>query len=261
LNTLPSVFNCTIVGLSGSVTVTAREKLPKLLGMVNPKVIVTNPDKSNTFLRRILKPSNNDIHSCAASIYIPECQSLLSNSDNYPVTLLYMPIGWMTEAMSYAHVLFGRPPLSSARFSCIFSTQDASIRSHIVTELQKTDPQLRLLFCTACVGMGFNSPSVSRIIHAKPPRNIVDYLQQIGRAGRAGQRAEAILYYNKSDIASNVPGITKEIIEFCTTDECLRLTMLKHFGYDHRTDDLMPCQCCSNCVMKCTCPQCIAQID
>ncbi len=253
---LPSVFNCSVVGLSASVTVTARDKLPKTLGMVNPKLIVTSPDKANIFLRRIQKPSNTDIHGCAMSIYEPECHSLLEKRDSYPVTLLYMPISWMTEAMGYAHALFAKPELSNARFSCLFSTQDGDIRSHIVSELKKNEPHLRLLFCTACVGMGFDSPSISRVIHAKPPRSIVDYIQQIGRAGRAQQKSEAILYFNKSDIACNVPGITNAIIDFCTTENCLRLTMLKYFGFESKCDDMLPCECCSNCEIKCTCETC-----
>jgi superfamily II DNA helicase RecQ len=185
---------------------------------------------------------------------MPECHSLLLQQNSYPVTLLYMPIGWITEAMSYAHMHFGKPQLANAPFSCLFSTQDAAIRSHVLLELKRENPSLRLLFCTACVGMGFDSPSISRVVHGTPPRSIVDYIQQIGRAGRVNQKSEAILYFNKSDIASNRLGITPAIIDLCTTDECLRLTMLKYFGFDKKVNNEMPlCECCSNCESKCSC--------
>ena len=72
---------------------------------------------------------------------------------------------------------------------------------------------MRLLFCTACVGMKFDSPSINRVIHAKPQRHIVDYIQQIGRAERAYQKSKAILNFNKSDIAYHVPDITDAIID------------------------------------------------
>ena len=106
--------------------------------------------------------------------------------------------------------------------------------------------------------MEFDSPSITRVIHTKPPRNIVDYIQQIGRAGRAYQKSEVILYFNKSDIASNVPGIPDAIIDLCTTDECLRLTMLKYFGFFEKAVEMLPCQCCSNCATKCSCEYCIS---
>ena len=39
--------------------------------------------------------------------------------------------------------------------------------------------------------MGFDPPCIDRVIHTCP-RNISQYLQEIGRAGRRGQPAEAL---------------------------------------------------------------------
>ena len=103
-----------------------------MLGMIEPKIAIINPDKPNIFLKRIQKQSNKDIYSCAACIYEPECQLLLQKSNNYAETLLYMPIGWMTDVMGYAYSLFGRTDLRTSRFSCLFSTQDETVRCHII---------------------------------------------------------------------------------------------------------------------------------
>ena len=71
--------------------------------------------------------------------------------------------------------------------------------------------------------MGFDPPSVTSVIHAKPPRNLSQYLQEIGRAGRWGQNATAILHYNNHDVAKNLPGIEEDIIKYCKSqDRCLR---------------------------------------
>ncbi len=194
---------------------------------------------------------------CASDVYEPICNSLKELQQAFLVTLLYMPISWMTEAMPYLKDIFdGHIQLSGCKFSCLYSTQDEEVRTHITAELKKQDPCLRLLLCTSCVGMGFDSLSITNIIFARPPRTIVDYVQQIGRAGRCGQPAEAELFFNNSDIASNVPGMTNAIIELCRTDDCLRMVMLKNFGFYKKASKIKMCECCSNCWPKCNCDIC-----
>ena len=85
--------------------------------MIDPKIVIINPDKPNIFLKRIQKQSNKNIHSCAVSIYETACQSLLRRGINYTVTLLYMPIGWMTDPMGYAYSLFGRTEPTCTHFT------------------------------------------------------------------------------------------------------------------------------------------------
>ena len=65
-----------------------------------------------------------------------------------------------------------------------FSSQHESVKDYFVQELKKEQPRLRLVFCSAVLGMRFDSPSVERIIHGKPPKRIVDFIQEVGRAGR-----------------------------------------------------------------------------
>ena len=42
--------------------------------------------------------------------------------------------------------------------------QDNYINKHVMKELEKEKPVLRLVFCSSALGMGFDSPSASRII-------------------------------------------------------------------------------------------------
>ena len=61
------------------------------------------------------------------------------------------------------------------------------------------NPRIRLVFCSSTISMGFDSPSITNGIHLNPPRNDIDYLQQIGRSGR-GQHSKAVLHYSNNDI-------------------------------------------------------------
>ena len=53
--------------------------------------------------------------------------------------------------------------------------------------------QLRFTVCTNAFGMGVNKPDVRWVLHFQPPLLLNEYLQEIGRAGRDGQRAIAHL--------------------------------------------------------------------
>ena len=94
------------------------------------------------------------------------------------------------------------------------------------------------MFCSSVIGMGFDARSVTRVIHDKPPRNMVTYFQEIRRAGRKGQPAEAILRVNNNDIAANPPGIQEDIIRYCRSVKCLSMDILKPFGFDKAVSDL-----------------------
>jgi ATP-dependent DNA helicase RecQ len=53
--------------------------------------------------------------------------------------------------------------------------------------------QLRAVVATSALGMGFDKPDLSFVIHLGAPSSPIAYYQQIGRAGRGVERADAVL--------------------------------------------------------------------
>jgi ATP-dependent DNA helicase RecQ len=53
--------------------------------------------------------------------------------------------------------------------------------------------KLQYVVCTCAFGMGINKANVRWIVHFQPPVLLAEYIQEIGRAGRDGQAAEALL--------------------------------------------------------------------
>jgi ATP-dependent DNA helicase RecQ len=61
------------------------------------------------------------------------------------------------------------------------------------------DNQVKALVATSALGMGFDKPDISFVIHFQAPGNIVEYYQQVGRAGRGIDDAYGILMQGEED--------------------------------------------------------------
>ena len=61
------------------------------------------------------------------------------------------------------------------------------------------DNQVKALVATSALGMGFDKPDLGFVIHLGAPSSPVAYYQQVGRAGRATDRADVLLMPGPED--------------------------------------------------------------
>lgn len=80
-------------------------------------------------------------------------------------------------------------------------------------------------------------------------------MQCVGRCGRDGSPAEAIMHFNNNDIAANVEGLDDKVGDYCRTSTCRWDFICSHFGCVQHRDKVLH-SCCDNCAVICDCEQC-----
>ncbi|MGI4862990.1 MAG: DNA helicase RecQ [Janthinobacterium lividum] len=131
-----------------------------------------------------------------------------------------------------------------------------------MTPNQRADAQekflqddLQVIVATIAFGMGIDKSNVRWVMHYNLPKNIEGYYQEIGRAGRDGTDATALLFYSFADVMSMREMVTKDVParqaqlntaklermqQFAEAASCRRRILLHYFSEDLGHD-------CGNC--------------
>ncbi|WP_245418018.1 DNA helicase RecQ [Cohaesibacter celericrescens] len=116
-----------------------------------------------------------------------------------------------------------------------------------------------VMVATIAFGMGIDKPDVRFVFHSNLPANMEAYAQEIGRAGRDGAPAEAMMLYGLDDIRMRRSFIDNEggdedhsarehkrldaLLAYCEAPTCRRQSLLVYFG-----EEIEPCDNCDICI-------------
>ena len=142
----------------------------------------------------------------------------------------------------------------------------ASMKSDKKVENQKLwmEGKIDLMAATTAFGAGVDKKDVRFILHASMTTSIEDYVQQVGRAGRDGEKATAILLYSNKDVESAfgvvAPSRTPEKFQVeailrvldlqdyvVSKGECRNSVLRQYFGEKAKTCAELVAESCDNC--------------
>ena len=173
-----------------------------------------------------------------------------------PKTIIFCDtIYALAQVVNYLTMELGKcafyPNSSKKREDCLLGIFHSMIQEKYkkrIFDSLKGSGTKRVVIATSALSMGVNFPDVRYVVMYGPPRNLLDFHQQAGRAGRDGTLAHTVLFYYGQQVAH----VEHEIREFLNSACCFRVASYKKFDKDI-TPHSPGHMCCNICSETCAC--------
>lgn len=229
-----------IIALTATADRVTRDDIKKQLRIDDAKLFISSFDRPNLSLYVVKGMSGRAKLSCMARF-------IERHGDGSGI--IYCLSRKSTEQLSLKLNSLG---INSRPFHAGLS---ADVRN--ATQQAFVDDDIKVVCATVAFGMGIDKGNVRWVIHNNMPGSIENYYQEIGRAGRDGMPADALLFYSYSDVVAltkfaqesgqksvNLAKLQR-MQEYAEASVCRRRILLSYFN--ERYDcDCGKCDVCLN---------------
>ncbi|TSE18030.1 ATP-dependent DNA helicase RecQ [Arthrobacter sp. KBS0703] len=174
--------NPPVAALTATASPPVRDEIQQRLKMTHPLVLVHGFDRPNIRLDVVRHLRDTDKRRAV----LEQLAGLKGPG------LLYAATRKDTE--TYASELAERGLRAAA-----YHAGRKQVERDLVHE-QFLEDELDVVVATTAFGMGIDKPNVRFVIHADIPESLDSYYQEIGRSGRDGEPAAAVLHYRPEDL-------------------------------------------------------------
>ena len=213
--------------------------------MRNVKIVKLSPEKAN--IKYTVEKVGKDLEDVFAELV----EELKEKKKATPRTIIYCKsIKVFGELYSFFdEELSGHNYL----FAMYHSKTPPEIQQFVLNTLVADDGDLRVVFATSALGMGVNIPDIQRIIHYGVPGDMEQYVQEVGRGGRDGGQALAVLKYTSYHL-SNCDATMRQYVKGDGV-KCRRDFICGYFKEKAKKMSVKHV-CCDLCSNNCMCGEC-----
>ncbi len=228
-----------LIALTATADGVTRRDIIKQLGLGQPKVFVASFDRPNISLT--VQPGTDRVKRIL---------DFLSKRPDEP-GIVYCLSRKQTE------VIAEKLKTQGYRAAAYHAGMTPQVRAFTQQQFLRDD--LQIICATIAFGMGIDKSNVRWVIHYNLPKNIEGYYQEIGRGGRDGAPAAALLLYSYADkaqlesmLSEGPPAVVQlnrtkldRMQQYAEASHCRRKILLNYFGEttDH---DCGNCDICRN---------------